>query len=253
MRGLGANDSRELSMEGMFRSEPLVAAVTVWERRACAVIVNEDAHTRVASGQSWRTRIKRARHCVCVEGLSPRRGAKSLSTPRAGSQSRIARSTPRVHRAHQTTPRFWYIPMPEREATMQMAGRRALRPKKKAWEDAPGSSRGTEFATKGPMEHMAPTATRSRYAMASCRASRAQGSAAHQVAIRRRGRQQKAAPWYGARLERDGSVWRSEEAAYNQAHRLRRAAVAALSRGPLRLERVRRSEGWLPLRRRLYL
>ena len=52
MRGLGANDSRELSMEGMFRSEPLVAAVTVWERRVCAVIVNEDAHTRVASGQS---------------------------------------------------------------------------------------------------------------------------------------------------------------------------------------------------------
>ena len=51
-RGLGANDSRELSMEGMFRSEPLVAAVTVWERRAYAVIVNEDAHTRVASGQS---------------------------------------------------------------------------------------------------------------------------------------------------------------------------------------------------------
>ena len=45
MRGPGANDSRELSMEGMFRSEPLVAAVTVWERRACAVIVNEDAHT----------------------------------------------------------------------------------------------------------------------------------------------------------------------------------------------------------------
>ena len=52
MRGPGANDSRELSMEGMFRSEPLVAAVTVWERRVCAVIVNEDAHTRVASGQS---------------------------------------------------------------------------------------------------------------------------------------------------------------------------------------------------------
>ena len=34
--------------------------------------------------------------------------------------------------------------------------------------------------------------------------------------------------------------------------RLRRAPVAALSRGPFRLERVQRSEGWLPLRRRLY-
>ena len=137
----------------MFRSEPLVAAVTVWERRACAVIVNEDAHTRVASGQSWRTRIKRARHCVCVEGLSPRRGAKSLSTPRAGSQSRIARRTPCVHRSHRTTPRFWYIPMPEREATMQMAGRRALRPKKKrgrtrqAVVAAPNSQRKGRWST----------------------------------------------------------------------------------------------------------
>eukprot|EP00966_Prymnesium_polylepis_P275979 6376190-Prymnesium_polylepis.1 len=34
--------------------------------------------------------------------------------------------------------------------------------------------------------------------------------------------------------------------------RLRRAAVAALSRGPMRLERVQRSVSWLPLRRRLY-
>jgi hypothetical protein len=78
----------------------------------------------------------------------------------------------------------------------------------------PGSGRGTEFATQGLTVHMAPTATRSRYAMVSCRARSAQRLAAYQVTTRRRGRQHLNAPWHGARLECDGSVWRTEAAAY---------------------------------------
>ena len=199
-----------------------------WER-ACQVSEVGEANSRHRSalprGTSYprpAPQDERRRVCAAVflgvgTITAPRRdvalhAASRLAVEDSAEHTSRAQST-RRHPASGTT-RWPKVKQQRKLQADARCGRRG------AWEDMQGSSRGTEFATQGLTVHMAPTATRSRYAMVSCRARSAQWLAAYQGATRRRGRQHLNAPWHYAQLECDGSVWRTEAAAYIQAQQL---------------------------------